>query len=198
MRPLLIFAQDFSSDALSCLVVNKLQLSLKVVAIKLPFFQREELLEDISCFSNAQIVGDAFSLHSKFQLTNSNPVNYLGKIGGCTIDNKQTIMQAQQDESTEMPEHTLDRISYLENQLENNDLLGDFERELIEERIGKLKGGLCVVKAGGLSEVEVKECRERIEDALFAVRAALDQGYVTGGGFALYQAAIMLDSKLKK
>lgn len=65
-------------------------------------------------------------------------------------------------------------------------MLGDFERELIEERIGKLRGGLCIVKAGGLSEVEVRECRDRIEDALFAVKAALDKGYVTGGGFALY------------
>ena len=68
----------------------------------------------------------------------------------------------------------------------DDELLGDFEKELIEERIGKLKGGLCIVKSGGLSEVEIQECRDRIEDSLFAVRAALEDGYVIGGGFALY------------
>ena len=72
--------------------------------------------------------------------------------------------------------------------MKNNELLGDFEREMIEERIGKLKGGLCLVKAGGLQEAEVKECRDRIEDALFAVKAAIQEGYVIGGGFALLQA----------
>lgn len=88
-----------------------------------------------------------------------------------------------------------DRIAYLENMMEDNELMGDFEKEQIEERIGKLKGGLCIVKAGGLSEAEVSECRDRIEDAFFAVKAALDEGYVTGGGFALYQASLSLDQK---
>ena len=77
--------------------------------------------------------------------------------------------------------------------MQDNELLGDFEREMMEERIGKLKGGLSIVKAGGLQESEVKECRDRVEDALFAVKAALEEGYVIGGGFALMQASMALD-----
>ena len=80
--------------------------------------------------------------------------------------------------------------------MEDNLLLGDFERDKMNERIGKLKGGLCLVKAGGFSEAEVKECRERIEDALFAVRAAIDEGYVIGGGFALIRAGMALDDSI--
>jgi chaperonin GroEL len=71
----------------------------------------------------------------------------------------------------------------------DNLLMGDFEREQISERLGKLKGGLCIVKSGGLSEVEMQECRDRVEDALFAVKAALEDGYVQGAGMALFQAA---------
>ena len=72
--------------------------------------------------------------------------------------------------------------------MQDNILMGEFERENIQERVGKLKGGLCIIKSGGLSEVEAKENRDRIEDALFAVKAALEEGYVVGGGFALIQA----------
>jgi chaperonin GroEL len=96
------------------------------------------------------------------------------------IDAKKTILRGGND--------CTERISYLENTLDDV-MLGDFEKELVEERIGKLKGGLCIVKSGGLSEVETQECRDRIEDSLFAVRAALEDGYVIGGGFALYQAS---------
>ena len=77
--------------------------------------------------------------------------------------------------------------------MEDNILVGDFERDQIDERLGKLKGGYCMIKAGGTSEVEIQECRDRIEDALFAVRAALQDGYVVGGGFALLKSSQNLD-----
>ena len=81
----------------------------------------------------------------------------------------------------------------MENQIQDNELMGDFEQEMIEERIGKLKGGLCIVKAGGHSEVEVSEQRDRIEDALCSVKAGIEDGYVVGAGLGLYLASKKLD-----
>ena len=89
-----------------------------------------------------------FSIHSNYSLNKSDPVRYLGKVSSCTIDAKQTIMQAEKID--EISPKVTERISYLQNFMDDNELLGDFEREMIEERIGKLTGGICIVKAGGL------------------------------------------------
>ena len=80
--------------------------------------------------------------------------------------------------------------------MEDNILLGEFEKESIDERLGKLKGGLCIMKAGGISEIEISECRDRIEDSLFSVRAALSDGYIMGGGFTLLKCSKDLDFTL--
>lgn len=88
MKPLIIYAHDFSSDALSCLVVNRLQLGLKVVAIKLPMLEKEELLEDLAAFTQGKIVGDIYSVRADGTLAKSDPVTYLGKVSSCTVDNK--------------------------------------------------------------------------------------------------------------
>lgn len=194
MAPVLIFAHDFSTDALSSLVVNRLQLGLKIVAIKAPIFQSTELLEDISAFTGSVLLGDQHSLYHEQQIAKADPVHVVGKVRQASITAKETVLRGFDDDEKSAA-RIQDRIRLLEHSLEGDsaELIGDFERDLIYERIGKLKGGLCLVKAGGLLEVEIGECRDRLEDALHAVRAALDEGFVVGGGFALVKASLQLD-----
>jgi chaperonin GroEL len=126
------------------------------------------------------------------KIADADPAHVLGKVSEVKIDKKSTLLRGAEDDPS-ISEKVEERICYLENYMMDNIMLGDFEQEQIEERIGKLRGGLCIVKAGGLSEVEISECRDRIEDSLFAVRAALEDGFVIGGGLALLNASRDLD-----
>jgi chaperonin GroEL len=114
-------------------------------------------------------------------LASADPPYILGQIQSAKITAKESLFKGRPEQKSKIEERVLE----LENSMKDNILMGEFEKENILERIGKLKGGLCIIKSGGLSEVEAKENRDRIEDALFAVKAALEEGYVIGGGFAL-------------
>ena len=176
------------------MVVNKLQLGLHIVAVKTPHFQGTELLQDLACFTGAELVGDQFSEYQS--LSTADPPYILGKIKSAKIDAKSCVFKGL-DNSQKIQ----DRIDQLENEYNSESLLlGDFEKENLMERIGKLKGGLCIIRAGGLSEVEMQETRDRIEDSLFAVKAGIQDGYVLGGGFALIAASrdLILEHELSE
>jgi chaperonin GroEL len=142
-------------------------------------FQGSELIQDLQYFTGAQVVGDIFSDYE--DLASADPPYILGQIQSAKITAKESLFKGKPEQKSKIDE----RVTELENSMQDNMLMGEFEKENILERIGKLRGGLCIIKSGGLSEVEAKENRDRIEDALFAVKAALEDGYVVGGGFAL-------------
>ena len=116
----------------------------------------------------------------------TDPVKFLGKIKSAKITKSASVLRTGQAQTSQ---EVLQRIVVLEEEMRDNELMGEFERELLQERIGALQGGLCILKAGGLSQLEIRETRDRCEDALFATRAALEEGYVPGAGYSLYQAA---------
>lgn len=189
MRPLVVIAHDFSSEALTSMVVNKLQLNLKVVAVKAPMLQCEDVIEDISAFSGATVLGDQYSVMHE-PIGKVDPVRVLGKISGATLSKTETVLRG-----TNYSQKVEERIQFLQNYTTDNILLSDFEQDLINERIGKLQGGLCLIKAGGISKMDVQETRDRIEDSLFAVKAALQEGYVVGAGMAIIEAANRIDDE---